>query len=262
MNKKPNLTLAILQQDLVWENPQANRMHFENILSELTKPCDLVVLPEMFTTGFSMNAADLWEEPDGPTTQWMKQMAASHNTAITGSIIIKENNKFYNRLLFVYADGEVRTYDKRHCFTLAGEHEVYTPGTERLQVELNGWQICPLICYDLRFPVWARNTSDYDLLLYVANWPKTRIKAWDTLLQGRAIENMSYCVGVNRIGEDGNGYPYVGHSAVYDPLGELISTADFESPIAQIVELDAAYQQKVRDKLRFLDDRDSFNLEV
>lgn len=262
MNKKSNLTLAILQQDLVWENPQANRMLFENKLSELTKPCDLVVLPEMFTTGFSMNAADLWEEPDGPTTLWMKQMAASHNTAITGSIIIKENNKFYNRLLFVYADGEVRTYDKRHCFTLAGEHEVYTPGTERLQVELNGWQICPFICYDLRFPVWARNTSDYDLLLYVANWPKTRIKAWDTLLQARAIENMSYCVGVNRIGEDGNGYPYVGHSAVYDSLGELISTADFESPIAQIVELDATYQQKVRDKLRFLDDRDSFNLEV
>ncbi|NQX76429.1 amidohydrolase [Gilvibacter sp.] len=262
MSKKSQLNVGILQQDLVWEDQQANRDQFEAVLNDIASKCDLVVLPEMFTTGFSMNAADLWEPVDGPTTQWMQQMAAKYNSAITGSIIIKQDDHYYNRLLFVYPDGQYKTYDKRHCFTLAGEHEVYTAGTERLHIELHGWLICPLICYDLRFPVWARNTSNYDLLLYVANWPKTRIKAWDTLLQARAIENMSYCVGVNRIGDDGNGYPYVGHTAVYDPLGERISTADFESPIAEIVSLDAAYQDKVRDKLRFLNDRDSFTLEV
>ncbi|WP_435578537.1 amidohydrolase [Gilvibacter sp.] len=262
MSKKSQLNVGILQQDLVWEDQQANREQFETVLDGIASQCDLVVLPEMFTTGFSMNAADLWEAVDGPTTQWMQQMAAKYNSAITGSIIIKQDDHYYNRLLFVYPDGQYKTYDKRHCFTLAGEHEVYRAGTQRLQVELHGWQICPLICYDLRFPVWARNTSNYDLLLYVANWPKTRIKAWDTLLQARAIENMSYCVGVNRIGDDGNGYPYIGHTAVYDPLGERISTADFESPIAEIVSLDAAYQDKVRDKLRFLNDRDSFTLEV
>ena len=262
MSKKAELKVGILQVDLLWEDHQANRDQFEGLISKIAPKSDLIILPEMFTTGFSMEASRLFEAPDGPTTDWMRTTAAQYEVALTGSIIIKDNEKFYNRLLFVYPDGRTETYDKRHCFTLAGEHEVFTAGTERLQVELHGWQICPLICYDLRFPVWARNTSNYDLLLYVANWPKARIKAWDTLLQARAIENMSYCVGVNRIGTDGYGYEYVGHTAVYDELGNLISTSNYEAAIAEVVSLSAEQLDKTRDKLRFLNDRDSFNREV
>lgn len=262
MSKKQNLQVGILQQDLVWEDPKANRTLFEGLIDQIGLDCDLVVLPEMFTTGFSMEASRLYEEVKGPTTEWMKVMAQKYDCALTGSLIIQEGGNYYNRLLFVYPNGEIQTYDKRHCFTLAGEHETFTAGQTRLQVELHGWQICPLICYDLRFPVWARNTTNYDLLLYVANWPKARIKAWDTLLQARAIENMSYCIGVNRIGVDGYGYEYIGHTAVYDELGALVSTSEMEQPIAQIVSLDAEKMQASRDKLRFLDDRDSFSLEV
>lgn len=262
MNRKPELKVGILQQDLVWEDPQANRDKFEKLIRQLAAECDLVVLPEMFTTGFSMEAKRLFEEVDGPSTAWMKQLASELDIAITGSLIIKDGDDYYNRLLFVYPDGTIKTYDKRHCFTLAGEHEVYSPGTARLELELHGWKLCPLICYDLRFPVWARNTNNYDVVLYVANWPKVRIKAWDTLLQARAIENMSYCIGVNRTGVDGYGYEYVGHTAVYDVLGARISTEDMEQPFAEVVSLNAIALQASREKLRFLDDRDRFSLEA
>lgn len=254
------LKTAILQVDLVWEDRQRNLRIFSEKIEEINEEVDLIVLPEMFSTGFSMNAAALAENVNGPTVKWMQESAKKKNAAITGSIIIKENSNFYNRLFFVFPNGTYKTYDKRHTFTLAKEDQTYTAGKERLIVEYKGWKICPLICYDLRFPVWARNTTEYDLLIYVANWPETRIHAWDILLQARAIENMSYCIGVNRTGLDGNDYRYNGHTAVYDCLGKNLCAPDRSSEFTEIVSLDRTSLTETRDKLKFLQDRDSFNL--
>lgn len=256
-----NLKTALIQVDLAWEDPSENLKKFTERIDNLKEPVDLIILPEMFSTGFSMNAEALAEDPDGPTVSWMKETAIKNNTAITGSLIIKENGNFYNRLFFVFPEGSCKTYDKRHTFTLAKEDQTYTAGTERLIVEYKGWRICPLICYDLRFPVWARNTSDYDLIIYVANWPETRIHAWDILLQARAIENMSYCIGVNRTGNDGNEYKYNGHSAVYDCLGRSLFDNDRSREFTEIVILDKSHLKETRDKLKFLQDRDSFSLD-
>ncbi len=214
----------------------------------------------MFTTGFSMNAEALAEEKEGHTLEWMQQIAKEKGCAITGSLIVTDSGHYFNRLYFVYPNGDFRHYDKKHTFTLAGEHKIYTAGKELVLVELQGWKICPLICYDLRFPVWARNTQDYDLLLYVANWPDKRIAAWDALLKARAIENMSYCIGVNRVGMDGNGHEYTGHSAVYDVLGERISTLNFEQEFAETVTLSGEHIRSNRKHLQFLNDRDEFTL--
>lgn len=255
------LITAILQIDLSWEDPTTNRSHFQQKIEQLSPEVDLIVLPEMFPTGFSMNAAALAEPTEGPSLNWMRQMATQKDAAVTGSVIVEDEGKYYNRLFFVYPDGSFKKYDKRHTFTLAGEHEVYDSGIERLVLEYKGWRICPLVCYDLRFPVWARNTEDYDLLLYVANWPAVRIFAWDTLLKARAIENLCYCIGVNRIGNDGNGHPYVGHSAVYDCLGKLVSTPDYEKKFVEEIELDKSHIEETRGKLKFLQDRDAFTLD-
>lgn len=258
---KNNLKTALIQVDLVWEDPSENLRKFTEKIDTIKEQTDLIVLPEMFSTGFSMDAEALAENMDGSTLSWMKETAIDKNTAITGSVIIKENGNFYNRLFFVFPDGSFKTYDKRHTFTLAKEDKTYTAGKERLIVEYKGWRICPLICYDLRFPVWARNTSDYDLLIYVANWPETRIHAWDILLQARAIENMSYCIGVNRTGNDGNDYKYNGHTAVYDCLGKSLFDNDRAQEFTEIIELDKSHIEETRDKLKFLQDRDSFNLD-
>lgn len=254
------LKTAILQVDLAWEDRQKNLRIFSEKIEEITEEVDLIVLPEMFSTGFSMNAAPLAESVNGPTVKWMQETAKKKNAAITGSIIIKENDNFYNRLYFVFPNGTYKTYDKRHTFTLAKEDQTYTAGKERLIVDYKGWKICPLICYDLRFPVWARNTSEYDLLIYVANWPETRIHAWDILLQARAIENMSYCIGVNRTGLDENDYKYNGHTAVYDCLGKNLSPTDRHREFTEIVSLERTSLIETRDKLKFLQDRDAFNL--
>ena len=258
---KNTLKTALIQVDLAWEDPATNLRKFTERIEDLKEPVDLIVLPEMFSTGFSMNAEALAENMDGTTVSWMKNTALENNTAVTGSVIIKEANNFYNRLLFVFPDGNFKTYDKRHTFTLAKEDKTYTAGTERLIVEYKGWKICPLICYDLRFPVWARNTSDYDLLIYVANWPETRIHAWDILLQARAIENMSYCIGVNRTGNDGNDYKYNGHTAVYDCLGKRLFDNYRTQEFTEMIELDKSHIEETRDKLKFLQDRDSFSLD-
>ncbi len=196
-----DLSLSIVQTELVWENPKANFKKFEELLHPLSGKTDLIVLPEMFTTGFSMNPKALYDMPDGETLNWLKQQAKHTNAAVIGSVIIKEEGEFYNRLFFVKPDGTSYTYDKKHLFTLAGEHKHYKPGNNRLIVDYKGWRICPLICYDLRFPVWARYKGDYDCLIYVANWPERRIHAWDTLLKARAIENQVYVAGLNRIGK-------------------------------------------------------------
>lgn len=217
-----DLTVTLLQAELHWENPAANRAAFEAMIAGISSPTDLFILPEMFTTGFTMNAAELAEEPGGPTTEWLLKMARQTQAALTGSIIIRENGNYYNRLLWVQPDGQIFTYDKHHLFRMAEENSIYSAGKSKTIITWKGWRICPLICYDLRFPVWSRNTSaePYDLLLYVANWPEKRAAAWCSLLPARAIENLSYCIGVNRTGRDGKGILFAGDSAVCDPKGD------------------------------------------
>ncbi|MBV7268871.1 amidohydrolase [Winogradskyella luteola] len=256
---KNELRVAVIQTDLVWENPEANRNNIEHKISIL-KDADLIILPEMFTSGFTMNASAIAETMNGESISWLKKMAKEKDIALVGSLVISENGNYYNRLVFVEPSGKITQYDKRHTFTLAGEHKVYTAGTEKVILNYKDWTICPLICYDLRFPVWARNTEDYDLLLYVANWPKIRVDAWDALLKARAIENMSYCIGVNRIGLDGNNYEYSGHSAVYNVLGHRIDTIPENKESIEIITLEKAQINKYREKLGFLKDRDDFIL--
>jgi omega-amidase len=245
---------------LVWENPIQNRQLLSKKIETLPETIDVIVLPEMFTTGFTMNASQLAETMQGDTINWMQTIAKQRKVAITGSIIIKENNLFYNRLLFVYPDGKMDTYDKRHTFTLAGEDKVFASGSEKKIIHYKGWKLCLMICYDLRFPVWARNVEAYDVLFYVANWPNIRIQAWDTLLKARAIENMAYCIGVNRVGLDGNNHEYSGHSAVYDVLGNRIDQMPFDKEAVEIVTLHKSEIETYRVKLNFLEDMDSFTL--
>lgn len=255
-----NLKIAVIQVDLVWEDAEKNLELFTKKIDEIYEKVDLIVLPEMFSTGFSMNAVNLAEKNDGRTVQWMQETAKKYDVAVTGSVIIEDDENYYNRLFFVFPDSSYKIYDKRHTFTLAKEDKTYTAGTERLTVEYKGWKICPLICYDLRFPVWARNTEDYDVLIYVANWPETRIHAWDILLQARAIENMAYCIGVNRTGNDGNDYRYNGHTAVYDCLGKSLFLNNREKEFTEIIVLEKKHLEETRNKLKFLQDRDSFSL--
>ena len=254
-----NLKITIIQSELHWENAEANRTMFSEKFQNIEGTTDLIILPEMFSTGFSMNAEKLSEPNNGETLKWMISEAHKNNCAITGSVIISENDKYYNRLFFVFPDGSYKKYDKKHTFTLAKENEVYSAGTERLIVDYKGWKICPLVCYDLRFPVWARNTEAYDLLIYVANWPKVRALAWDTLLRARAIENMAYCVGVNRVGLDGNDHEYIGHSTVYDILGKQISASSL-GEFSETVVLAKEHIENNRKHLQFLNDRDRFTL--
>jgi predicted amidohydrolase len=254
------LKVALIQSNLVWENPEQNRINFSKKISSILEPVHLIILPEMFTSGFTMNPSLVAETMTGNTVSWMQKLATLKNTAITGSIVIKENSNYYNRLLFVFPDGKIEYYDKKHTFTLAGEHKAYTAGSELLMVNYMGWKICPLVCYDLRFPVWARNTKDYDLLFYVANWPKVRIAAWDTLLKARAIENMTYCLGVNRVGLDANNHEYSGNSGAYDVLGRRMDSISSAIEAIEIVTLKKDHISKYREKLGFLNDRDLFSL--
>ncbi|TYP99686.1 putative amidohydrolase [Tenacibaculum adriaticum] len=260
MKTSEKLNIAIIQSDLIWENPEANRLQFERKVNQVDNATDLIILPEMFSTGFSMNASVLAETMSGETVQWMQKMASEKQLAIVGSIIISENDKFYNRLLFVYPSGKIEYYDKRHTFTLAKENEVFSEGKNKLIIEYKGWKICPLICYDLRFPVWSRNVENYDLLIYIASWPKVRISAWDALLKARAIENMCYTIGVNRTGKDGNNYEYVGHSIALDCLGNPLSKETNNDDEIILVQLDKTQQHKTREKLGFLNDKDAFIL--
>ncbi|MFK7811646.1 MAG: amidohydrolase [Maribacter sp.] len=253
-----DLKVALIQSFLVWENPEQNRINFKNKINLISSDVDLIILPEMFTTGFTMTPHNI-EEKDGQLTlEWMQSLSKEKNTAIVGSLPFYENGSYTNRLFFVHPDENYHQYDKRHTFTLAGEDKVYKAGNERLIVDYKGFKICPMICYDLRFPVWARNTVNFDILMYVANWPKPRITAWDTLLKARAIENMSYCIGVNRIGTDELGYEYSGHSAVYDVLGEQIAYSESDDVV--YATLSKKHITSVREKLKFLEDRDEFNL--
>ena len=253
------MQVLLIQAPLVWEKPKLNRNYFEECINAISEKVDLIVLPEMFTTGFTMNPSAVAETMQGETVVWIQSLAKAKNCAITGSIVIEENGNFYNRMLFVFPSGEIQHYDKRHLFTLAGEEKVYTAGTQKLIVEYLGWKICPLICYDLRFPVFSRNREEYDLLIYVASWPKVRTTAWDALLKARAIENVSYVVGVNRIGEDASGHNYVGHSQVVNCLGEYVVEPQ-ESEAIFIVTLDKSKLSEIRQKFAFLNDQDAFDI--
>lgn len=255
-----SLSVALIQTDLIWENAEENRRSLNDKINAVSDGVDLIVLPEMFTSGFTMNASAVAETMDGATMTWLKTKAKEKQAAIIGSLVISEKDKFYNRLVCVEPTGAVSQYDKRHTFTLAGEHKVYTAGREKVIINYRGWKICPLICYDLRFPVWARNVEDYDLLLYVANWPKIRTNAWDALLKARAIENMAYCIGVNRVGLDGNNYEYIGHSGAYDVLGHRMDTIPENKEATEIVVLEKEHITTYREKLGFLNDRDNFSL--
>lgn len=253
------MKVALFQTKLAWEQPETNRKFIEEYFLNEATDFDLFVLPEMFTSGFTMHPEKISETMQGETISWLKKLAKLKNCAITGSLVIQENNNYYNRMVFVQPSGKIDAYDKRHLFTLAGEEKVYTKGNEKAIVKYNNWNICIQICYDLRFPVFARNVENYDLLLYVANWPKVRIMAWDALLKARAIENMTYTIGVNRIGTDANALEYTGHSKIIDFLGNEILSCENELGVF-IIEIDKNQQTQTRQKMNFLNDKDAFQL--
>lgn len=250
---------ALIQSDLVWENIDLNLKNFEKKIDSIASDTDLIVLPEMFSTGFTMNPEKVAETENGKAVSWLLEKATRKNTALTGSLVIEENGNYYNRLFFVFPNGTYKTYNKRHLFSLAGEEKKYTSGKEKLIVVYKGWKICLLVCYDLRFPVFSRNAEDYDLLVYVANWPQKRIEAWDILLKARAVENMVYTIGLNRTGTDENQNDYTGHSQIVDYLGKYILEPQTSEGIFYAT-LEKEPQNKIRGKLGFLNDRDSFLL--
>jgi len=254
-----NLNITFIQTELFWESKSQNLAHFAQLINDIKEATDIIVLPEMFSTGFSMQPEKFAEHMNGETVKWMLQQAKHKNAAVTGSIIINDDGKYFNRLIWSQPDGKIFHYDKRHLFGLSNEHEHYSAGIKKLLVEYKGWKICPLICYDLRFPVWCRNTEEYDLLLFVANWPERRNTAWKTLLQARAIENQSYVAGVNRIGNDGNNIYHSGDSSVIDPMGEVIFT-QADLPFVKTFMLTKERLNFVREKLPFLNDADEFSI--
>lgn len=252
-----NLSISLIQQVIVPNDPQHNLDTFSHALSSLPKT-DLIVLPEVFTTGFCAGARSYAEQVDGRAYQWMHSHASRTGAVVTGSLVVKEGDQYYNRLVWMRPDGTFSHYDKRHLFRMAGEHTRYAMGSERVLTEVKGWRVLPLVCYDLRFPVWSRNRGDYDLALYVANWPSVRSLHWNRLLQARAIENLSYVAGVNRVGMDEAGQHYVGDSTLYGPAGELIVTSQEAESLT--VELYAERLQEYREKFPAYMDADNFEI--
>jgi omega-amidase len=258
------LIITGIQTNLHWENKPANLNMLEQKIFSIKEKTEIVVLPEMFSTGFSMQPEKLAETMEGETVQWMKKIVAQKKIILTGSIIIEEEGHYYNRLIWMLPNGEYGCYDKHHRFAFAGEDEKFTAGSKRLIASVKGWKINLLVCYDLRFPVWARQQStkeelEYDVLIYVANWPEKRIHAWKTILQARAIENQCYVIGVNRTGNDGNDIHYSGESMIVDPMGEVLYTKKVEEDIFTVT-LDKTHLQTVREKLPFWKDADEFQI--
>ena len=270
-----SLRFTLLQTQLHWENKKANLSMFEDKIKGLQESTHVIVLPEMFSTGFSMKPELLAEKMDGETLGWMKKMAREKRCIITGSLIVEEEGHYYNRLIWMQPDGKYGHYDKRHLFAYAEEDDHYSPGTKRLIASVNGWKINLQICYDLRFPVWSRQTSperererergereaEFDVLVYVANWPEKRSIAWKTLLRARAIENQCYVIGVNRVGKDGNGFDHSGDSMVIDPLGEVMYHKNDEEDIFTVT-LEKLHLQQVRERFPFLRDADDFIIKL
>jgi predicted amidohydrolase len=252
------LNIGLVQFDIAWEDPTANFQRIEDLLQHQPK-FDLLLLPEMWSTGFTMQPETAAELPQGPACQWMISMSQTLNTAIIGSIAVREGIRFYNRLYCAFPDGQLESYDKKHLFSYGKEDRHYTPGLTQTLINIKGWRIRPIICYDLRFPVWCRNTNEYDVMIVVANWPVPRIPHWDALLRARAIENQSFVAAVNRIGSDDNGLVYNGHSSLYDMNGSLLLSMDEKEGIGRI-ELDKDTLTTYREHFRFLQDRDTFTL--
>ncbi|MGB8192175.1 MAG: amidohydrolase [Chitinophagaceae bacterium] len=265
------LKITLIQADLKWEDKQANLDMFEEKILAIKDKTSIVVLPEMFSTGFSMRPEALAETMDGMAVQWMKKIAAQRKLVVTGSVIIQENDQYYNRLIWMLPNGQFGYYDKRHRFAYAGEDQHYAAGSRRLIASVNGWKVNLQVCYDLRFPVWARQSAsitpgsdgspslEYDLLIYVANWPERRSNAWKTLLQARAIENQSYVIGVNRVGNDGNDIYHSGDSMAIDPLGEVLYHKAKEEDIFTVT-LPKTKLEEVRQKFPFWKDADHFKI--
>jgi omega-amidase len=253
------LKVTGIQANLIWEDKDSNLKNLENLVSSAPQS-DLYVLPEMFSTGFSMKTGELAESMNGPTHQWMLTEAKKHNAVIAGSLIIEENSQVFNRLMWVEPSGNTLFYDKRHRFTMAGEHEHYSRGKKNVVATLKGWRIALQVCYDLRFPVWSRNRGDYDVLLFVANWPEVRKNAWSKLLEARAIENQCYVIGVNRVGEDGKGMNHSGNSVLIDPFGETIKSLPTHEENFLFGEFDYEILENYRQKFPVLKDGDDFKL--
>lgn len=273
-----SLTFSLIQSNLAWEDKKTNLSMFSDKIEGIEGKTEVVVLPEMFSTGFSMEAGILAEAMDGETINWMKNLSRKKNIILTGSLIIKENDQYFNRLVWMLPNGEFGVYDKRHLFAYSGEDNQFTAGCKRLITAVKGWKIKVQVCYDLRFPVWSRQTPiqapvvnneeatpiqrgnhspEYDVLLYVANWPRARSHAWKTLLTARAIENQCYVIGVNRVGEDGNNISYSGDSMVIDPLGEILYQMESREDI-HTVTLEKSHLEEIRKKFPFLRDADKF----
>ncbi|PBQ31415.1 amidohydrolase [Sphingobacteriaceae bacterium] len=266
------MKVTLIQTELTWENREKNLEHFDALLSSITEKTDLIVLPEMFTTGFSMQPQKVAEASDSVTLEWLKKKAKATKAVIIGSVAVQENGNYYNRLFWVEPSGEVKTYDKRHLFRMAKEDEHYTAGNKKITGTFEDWKIRPLICYDLRFPVWSRNrftvdnkqvtggSWDYDVLIYVANWPEVRNHPWKQLLIARAIENQCYVIGVNRIGKDGNDFSHSGDSVVINPRGEIISKTKAHTESVETIELDKNYLEDFRKIFPVGLDADEFDL--
>ncbi|MGB0390101.1 MAG: amidohydrolase [Salibacteraceae bacterium] len=256
------LNICMVQTQLHWEDKSANIQMLTKKLQDVNSNTDLVILPEMFTTGFSMKPELYSESMEGSTVNWMRNMADQLNCVITGTLIIEESGNFFNRLVWMRPDGSYSFYDKRHLFSLAGEENHYSAGKNRLVVDIKGFKIMPLICYDLRFPVWCRNDLDYDLAIFVANWPEKRSFFWSQLLVARAIENQSFVVGLNRVGFDGNQISHSGNSICLGPLGNSIKEIDSGKEELAFVQITKAELKSVRDQFKFLNDKDDFNITI
>lgn len=249
------MNITTIQTNIIWENKELNLKNYQDKIDSI-ESTDLIILPEMFTTGFTMNPKPFAESMDGITVQWMKENALKRDLAICGSLIIEEEGRYFNRFIWVNPDASIQYYDKRHLFL--GEDENYTKGESKIVIDYKGWKICPLICYDLRFPVWSRNVEDYEVLIYVANWPSKRKSAWRSLLVARAIENQCYVIGVNRVGEDGNNLSYSGDTSLVNALGETLYINSQSEDIFNTT-LSKLELSKVRTQLPFLKDKDNFN---
>ncbi|HEV7229889.1 MAG TPA: amidohydrolase [Bacteroidia bacterium] len=265
-----DLKITFIQSNLHWENAEANRVMFSEKIRKISAVTDLILLPEMFSTGFTMKPEKVAEDMKGKTVSWMKDMASEKNCVIGGSVVIEENGKYRNRFIWMRSDGSYECYDKRHLFRYGNEQDHYMPGSKKMVVSLKGWNICPLICYDLRFPVWARNRwkkegeqmkAEYDVLLYVANWPERRNHPWKILLQARAIENQAYVAGVNRVGEDASGIIHSGDSAIIDFKGELMTAANAHKDCVETVSLSYESLSAFRSSFPAGMDADAFMLD-
>lgn len=258
--KQGEIKIAVLQPDILWKDIPANLANYSRMLDSLPAGSDLILLPEMFSTGFTLDPEPVAEEMDGMTLNWLAKMARKHDCTLAGSVVIKEKGRFYNRLVCMQESGIAGTYDKRHLFRMEGEEKNYTAGTKKLIIPLNGWRISFQICYDLRFPVWSRNRNDYDMMVYVANWPAVRSEVWNTLLKARAIENQSYVVGVNRTGRDGNGILYKGDTQVVDPKGKVALNLGTSTDQMAILTLSLRDVLQFREKFPAWHDGDDFEL--